>query len=105
MRTARLAIGGALALVLATTAVAQDHPIAEPDWKVVGASEQPGPPPKVVSSPTPNAVAGDEDEDAAPPRHVLRNPNWLSRPNGNAFAQPGIGRNLFLPKLHHQSID
>ncbi len=87
MRVAGLAAGATFAFVAALSVRAQDHPLAEPDWKVIGASEQPRPPPKVVSSPAPKAVTDEEDEGSAPPGHVIRNPHWLSRPNGNVLAQ------------------
>ena len=77
-----------LSLVVATAAAAQDHPLAEPDWKTIGAPPANNvPPPNVVSSPAPTTLPDEDDEDATPPGHVVQEPDWLTRPSSTLVSQ------------------
>jgi len=77
-----------LALAVAPAALAQDHPLAEPDWKVIPATGTRLPPPKTVASPDRQAGSDDDDDSdqpvvGGPPPHVIRNPDWVAKPNAN----------------------
>jgi TonB family protein len=88
------------ALVAAPAALAQEHPLAEPTWKVIGAPRPPNPAPKTVTSPDRQTDA-DQDDDASPPvvggpqPHVIRNPEWVARPNANDLGSAYPRRAMF----------